>query len=230
VITENKLEEHNNKYIVMARGITASGKSTAMRHLKIYCERVALTSTIHSTDNYFITEEGRYKFDPKKLGAYHQKNLQAFSEDVQRGVDVVICDNTNLLPWHTESYTQVARAHSYNIVFVDFALRKLDEHLDAQEVTLAHPDAHNIPEAAIKTMMKDYETFKDLLDANTLVDPKKHRCYAWSPEKKKNLLSDEVCKHFDLDYLISPRTDILEETIKLVIHEFIKIAFSQHSH
>ena len=165
-----------------------------------------------------------------KLGEYHRQNLEAFRNDVHEGVDVVICDNTNLLPWHTEPYTQVAREHGYIVVFIDFSLRSLSEHCKAQEVTELRPDAHNIPEVAIKNMMKDYETYKDLLDSMTPIDFQKHRCYVWCPDKKRNVLSDEVCKHYDLDYLISLQADTLESNIKIVLDNFKKIIFSQNPH
>ena len=227
---ERLLKEKNNQYVVMMRGITASGKSTTAAFIKHFFTERGVEVAKHSTDEFFLTEEGKYLFDPSKLSQYHHLNLEAFREDVKKGTEIVICDNTNLIPWQTEPYTQVAREYDYKIIFVDLPVRSLQEHIEAQKVTEARPDAHKIPETAILSMIRDYNNYKELLDLKSPINPKKHRRYVWCPVSKKNVLSDEVCKHFDLDYLISPTKGTAEEKIQYVVDIFSKLFFSQNLH
>lgn len=142
----------------MMRGITGSGKSTVSHALISAYQQEGLSVAVHSTDNYFIDQEGHYAFDGTKLSKYHQKNIEAFKHSLCTHTQIVICDNTNLVPWQTKAYTQAAREHGYRVVFVDFALRALKEHLCAQEVSVENPSAHAISKKAILKMIHDYKS------------------------------------------------------------------------
>ena len=124
------------------RGIPGSGKSTQARQL------AGSTGKIHSTDDYFM-QDGKYVFDPNKLGRNHQLNFQAFKADLQLGVSPVIVDNTNARKWEYENYAKAAEDAGYRVEVVQ--VPHIDPALAAQRNT------HGVPEESIRRMIARWE-------------------------------------------------------------------------
>jgi len=207
------------KTAVVLHGITASGKSSFANSMIQYLTEKGLSTQSFSTDDFFITSEGRYRFDVTKLAEYHAKNLDLFMTALKEGTDVIICDNTNLVPWQSESYTNGAREYEYKILFVDFKPRSIVEHFKAQEVTEEYPDAHGIPKEAIERMINDYDQYRDLLYKDTIIDIKKHVTYVWDNEKKQRVVAAEPSKYFELDHLIVIEPEDLKESIDSLLEQ-----------
>ena len=130
------------KVVYIMRGIPGSGKSTQARRL------AGATGKIHSTDDYFM-EDGKYVFDPNKLGRNHQLNFQAFKADLQLGVSPVIVDNTNSRKWEYENYAKAAEDAGYRVEVVQ--VPHIDPALAAQRNT------HGVPEESIRRMIARWE-------------------------------------------------------------------------
>jgi tRNA uridine 5-carbamoylmethylation protein Kti12 len=211
------------KIVIINHGITASGKSTVARSLVSYMKKIKKSASVHSTDNYFLLEDGHYHFDLARLGENHTKNQQAFLADLESGMDLVICDNTNLVPWQAEPYTDQARKLGYVIIFIDYKPREIYEHEHAQKVTNEHPDAHNIPLTAIERMEKEYWQYRDLLHTDTLIDAERHANFIWDAEKKERVKLPEPSRHFDMDYLIVVETQSLGQLEEFVLYEVKRI-------
>lgn len=96
------LTQHGIKCAAILRGPSGSGKSTLARLLATEVE----SSSIHSTDTFFTGPDGIYKFDPKKLKYYHEKNLQEFQASDKL---LAIVDNTNLSQWEYLKYRESDR-------------------------------------------------------------------------------------------------------------------------
>lgn len=130
--------------VYIMRGIPGSGKTT-------YAKELAGTSgKIHSTDNYFV-ENGHYVFDQRKLGEYHQKNLEAFKESLKAGAPIVVCDNTNIKVCHMQPYIEAAEVYGYRIEVITMP------HLDPQ--VAARRNVHNVPLPAITRMAQIFEPY-----------------------------------------------------------------------
>lgn len=106
-------ESASHKVLVVMRGVSGSGKSTAAR--RIAQERGGV---IFSTDDYF-EREGRYEFDPKMLPAYHAMNQKRTEDAMERGVSPIIVDNTNTQAWEMKPYVEAARRHGYEVEIVE---------------------------------------------------------------------------------------------------------------
>ena len=86
--------------IYIMRGVQGSGKSTWVSKLPESFVRL-------SADNYYMNN-GKYEFDPSKIGTAHNWCLDLFLRAV-RDFDVVV-DNTNIEIWEFAPYYRVAEA------------------------------------------------------------------------------------------------------------------------
>ena len=188
------------KTVIINRAVPGSGKTTITNCIVNELRDSNISVSIHSTDEYFMVGN-RYMFDIAKLGQYHDKNLEEFEKSIQNGIDVVICDNTNLMPWQTEPYTVLARKYNYQILFITLDPRELEKHIESQKITPQKPDAHGVEEDILIRMINEYNTYNDLLNKNTLIDKTKHIRYKWHNGLKKKIPIG-MAKYFDSDHII----------------------------
>lgn len=186
--------------VIINRAVPGSGKTTITNCIVNELKEKNINVAIHSTDEYFMVGN-KYMFDIEKLNTYHQKNLLEFKKSINDEIDVIICDNTNIAPWQTEAYTQLAREYQYQILIITLNPRELKKHVESQKVTKEKPDAHGVEEDILKTMMQEYEVYDDLLNPNILIDESKHLHYVWDEENNKKV-SVGLAKHFDNDMVI----------------------------
>lgn len=197
------------KTVIINRAVPGSGKTTMTKCITKALEKENVGYKIHSTDNYFMVGN-RYVFDLKKLNFYHRQNLKEFEKSLKTGIDVVICDNTNIAPWQSEPYTSLARKYGYQILFITLDPRDIEQHILSQQVTPQKPDAHGVGEDILKRMIDEYYRFDDLLNPRTVIDEDKHMHYEWSDELLKKVPVG-VAKHFDADFVIRILPDEYKE-------------------
>lgn len=194
------------RIVIINRGIPSLGKSTMAFAIKDLLNRNECQVAIHSTDCYFI-QNGRYTFDSKKSGRYHQKNKRAFLQDLKSGVDVVICDNTNLSPLDTIYYTGAAREFGYFILLLSFHPRDIDSHISTLSSRKKSALSHRVPENVIKQMMAEYircnpllenghpkqmDVSSDSFDADVIIE-----IYPEKYEKQKRQIAFQILKLFE---------------------------------
>ena len=189
------------KTVIINRAVPGSGKTTITKCILKALEEKNISSAIHSTEEYSM-ENGKYVFDVKKLKDFHDQNLVEFNASLDKKVNVVICDNTNLLPWQSEPYTNLARKYDYQIIFISLDPRDLEKHVLAQQVTIEKPDAHSVSREVLKEMIFEYHLFDSLLDKNSPIDSEKHFHYYWDDEICKKISTGKLAKHFDSDFVI----------------------------
>lgn len=200
------------KTVIINRAVPGSGKTTITNCIIKTLSKNNVSFDIHSTDEFFMVKNS-YIFDIKKLNELHIKNLANFAKSIEKGLDVVICDNTNIAPWQSEPYTKLARENGYGIIILTLDPRELEKHIESQKITPEKPDAHNVPENILKDMIKEYEIYDDLLDKSTKIDKTKHFHYIWDRENHKKVTVG-LAKHFDSDIVIRILPNEYKETKK----------------
>lgn len=215
------MEKHFVKTVIMNRAVPGSGKTSLARCITDAIRGAGLTIANHSTDDFFM-EDGRYCFDLKKLAVYHHWNLVRFQQSLRRGVNVVICDNTNLQPWQTAPYTDLARRLGYQVIFLNLTPRELWKHVAAQQVTPEKPDAHGVPEARLAEFTRDFNEYDELLNPSAAVDPARHHHYIWNQRNLRPKVSGPA-SHFDLDHLVTVRPEEYREAKKYIGMDFLDL-------
>ncbi|MBR5709765.1 MAG: DUF1887 family protein [Thermoguttaceae bacterium] len=181
-------------------------------------------SAVAFSTNDFFMRGGRYVYDLKKLHSNHALNLKKFTAALERGADVVVCDNINLLPWQSQPYTDAARMHNYRILFLNFVPPELEKLLEAQKATPENPNAHGVSKADLDRFLDNFNNYNDLLDRNTIRDIKRHHVFVWNSIDNVVMDTGELAQYFDSDKVITIRPDefdTLKETLADSILQFM---------
>jgi predicted kinase len=90
IILTNNYKEIYDKIFYILRGLPGSGKSFLAKQL------AGKTGTAFASDDFFIDEEGNYKWDADKLTAAHRWNFERVKKAISQGISPIILDNTNV--------------------------------------------------------------------------------------------------------------------------------------
>ena len=122
------------------RGLPGSGKSSLGSKL----------GNAIAADDYFMSEDGIYRFDPAQLGAAHADCLARCQRILALGQDVVVC-NTFSQRWELEPYILAAAEYGARLVVVDL----FDGGLTNTE--LEARNLHGVPADGINRMRLRWE-------------------------------------------------------------------------
>lgn len=143
---------HNYKKLklIIMRGIPGSSKSYTAQQLKAKSPN---DTEIFSTDDYFILNgNGTYKFDHTKLGAAHRWNYHRVVDAINRKVQTIIVDNTNIKAKDFKNYIIVAVENGYDVELKEgSAPWKYDVNECFKRNT------HGVPYSTIEKMAKNFE-------------------------------------------------------------------------
>ena len=146
-IQQEPLEQQDynkEKILIIMRGISGSGKSTLAKEL-------GQNGIIFSTDDFFM-KNGKYMFDPKKIGEAHQWNLNRAIQAMQQEISPIVIDNTNTQAWEAKKYVEEGKKRGYKI---EVREPNTPWKFDAEE--LAKRNTHGVPKASIEKMLNRWE-------------------------------------------------------------------------
>jgi predicted kinase len=103
------------KNVVILIGVPGSGKSFLAESMSNQALKSNLSVSICSSDTYMVNENGEYDFNYKKLKYVHEECFKRFSQSLREGINLVICDNTNILISKRRPYKELARKMGYLI-------------------------------------------------------------------------------------------------------------------
>jgi len=126
-----------SKVVHILRGPSGCGKSTIAGDIlsKIGAHR----SVICSADDFFMVG-GEYEFNPRKLPEAHSFCMSRFLNAIERGVECIIVDNTNIRPWKYENYAQIAELSGYDVNIESVIVETVDEMR-----ACARRNSHDVP-------------------------------------------------------------------------------------
>ena len=149
-ITDEKTIKHigNSKVLFLIRGLPGSGKSSIVKLLK---EKYTGKSVVCSSDDFWIQEDGSYKWCKEKLSEAHEWCQAKARDACKANTPVVIIDKTNVKRSEWDFFVEVANLNSYTVVLVS---PKTPWCLDAVE--LAKRNVHSVPVEAVEVKKKDF--------------------------------------------------------------------------
>jgi len=100
-----------NKELIILSGLPGSGKS--------HYANLVSSSTVFSTDNFFMRGREEYKYDPSLEGKAHAETFRDFLEHLEAGIDgPIVIDNTNLSTWEISPYVLAGSAYGFSAIVV----------------------------------------------------------------------------------------------------------------
>lgn len=135
--------------VIIMRGIPGSGKSTMADILAAGASKRGYIARIHSTDDLCYVN-GEYQWSAELAHERHKKNLENFKESLELGINMVICDNTNIKWRDYKAYEQEAKAHDYDVIHINMPM------INPKEA--AERTTHNVPVDVIERMMMNWNS------------------------------------------------------------------------
>lgn len=144
------------KQMFIMCGPSGCGKSTLAKKIKDKMDKRLFICKIFSTDDFFVDRYGEYKFEPNKLGYYHEMN-RLNVEFHANHCDIIIVDNTNLTRKEREPYIKIAKTYGFHVT----VLTPQTSWFNDVDGLLSHT-THGVPKQSIERMLKKYEPFNYL--------------------------------------------------------------------
>lgn len=131
---------NNSNTVIILSGVSGSGKSTFAN--KCMANWVWSVETV-SADDYFITTDGVYEFNPMHLGEAHAQCMRRFIDALERGTSLVLVDNTNTTELEIAPYYAVAKAFGYTVLLIT---------MECHAEIAAKRNTHDVPLTGITAM------------------------------------------------------------------------------
>ncbi|XP_060076188.1 2',3'-cyclic-nucleotide 3'-phosphodiesterase-like [Ylistrum balloti] len=144
--TINHIQKCQTMFIM--RGPPGSGKSSLVRKI----ESLYKSTVVCSADNYFMSEDGQYKFNASQLPYAHKDCQDKAKAACSRGNKVVVIDNTNTKRWEMKAYVEMAKANHYVVIIVE---PRTKWRYDAEE--LARRNSHGVKAEDIRKKLQGYQ-------------------------------------------------------------------------
>jgi predicted kinase len=136
-----------SRELLILRGLPGGGKSTVAKSILEGSSSVIVCSA----DDYFMVD-GRYEFDPARLGKAHQACIMSADRSMANGYALVVIDNTNIKKEHYLPYIKMAEKYGYTVT-----VRTIGS-VDPSVVSTYHKrQVHGVPEETIRRMAETWE-------------------------------------------------------------------------
>lgn len=125
-----------DKILYIVRGVPGSGKTTFAKQL---------TSNAYEADQYFVDENGDYKFDFTKLRDAHKECQNNVRMAMMSSTPKIAVSNTFTEKWEMEIYFNLAKEYGYTV----FSIIVENRHGGLNQ--------HGVPDDKIRLMKNRFE-------------------------------------------------------------------------
>lgn len=132
--------------LILIRGLPGSGKSTLAKLIQnssINGYKVFIDH--YEADQYFIGNNGQYRFEPSKIKEAHQSCQDLTRMALFSGYDVIV-SNTFVKQWEIQPYLDMAKEFGAQVQLI--------------ECKGQFGSIHGVPEATIQRMKEQWEEIK----------------------------------------------------------------------
>lgn len=136
--------------VYIFRGLPGVGKTKLANDLarQLASEKGAV---ILSSDDFFLSNEGKFVFDKDKVQESHKWNFKNFRKAIEEGLSPIFIDNTNIKHFHYYHYIDYAQRHGYRVVVI------IIPHNDVSDKELEARTTHGANRDTIRKMRKNFD-------------------------------------------------------------------------
>lgn len=106
------------KQVIILRGVPGAGKSTLSQQIISDAHAKGEKAVAFSSDDYFTTPAGEYRFDSTQLPQAHADCFHRFLEFLQKGTGIAIVDNTNTRIFEMSPYALAGNAYGFEVKII----------------------------------------------------------------------------------------------------------------
>lgn len=129
--------------LILLRGLPGSGKSTLASVILQWPSTEK--PDVLSADDFFVDENGEYKFDIEKIKEAHYDCQNRCANKMRNSVSRIVVANTFTQEWEMRPYYEIAKLYNYRV------------HTLIVENRHGGINVHSCPEDKIKTMRKRFD-------------------------------------------------------------------------
>ena len=122
--------------LIVLRGVPGSGKSTLAKLLV----SDGWDAEICEADNYFVGEDGTYRFNGNELGKAHEWCRSHCEGLMKANVSLIVLSNTNVRPKDFKAYEDLAEFYGYTVTHLVVENRH------------GHSSVHGVPDETLNRM------------------------------------------------------------------------------
>lgn len=138
--------------VIFMRGVPGSGKSTTAENIRSVFSAAGVPTAVVSADNFWISEDGEYKYDHSRIQEAHDDCESNMVEAFKFGAKIVIVDNCHYKKEHMVPYREVAQHFGAQILEL-----KIGETVFKPLEEYEYRGTHDAPVGSILKMMREYE-------------------------------------------------------------------------
>ena len=149
------------KFMIIMRGISGCGKSTLAHEIANNNNGI-----VFSTDDYFGQGNDYItNFSDEKLPEAHAWNIENVKKAIERGVDFIIIDNTNIKSYAPKPYVLLADEFGYEVSIVEpdsYTWNVIKTHLNALTEavkSITCKNQHGVPFGTVFDMAVNYKPY-----------------------------------------------------------------------
>jgi predicted kinase len=146
--------------VILMQGLPGSGKSTLAKEIVTQCKEtqdvLAWGPVTCSADDFWIQEDGTYKFDKDKVPENHYTCMRKFSRNLGLASPIIV-DNTNTTLHEMMPYIKFGQAFGYKVLVVL---------LNVSEDVARKRNTHNVPAKTISGMFRKLQHTENDLRQN----------------------------------------------------------------
>jgi predicted kinase len=149
------------KKLILLRGCSGAGKTTLAKKIELETHEQGVGVVICSTDEVWSvqTPAGKlYLWNPACLREAHALNRAKVDMAMQKGIEVIIVDNTNTTWAEIEPYVHMAIKHGYRV-----EVREPETEWKRNVEELAARNVHSVPKEVVVRQLGRFESTESIM-------------------------------------------------------------------
>jgi adenylate kinase family enzyme len=143
----NNVEQKNEKYLILIRGLSGSGKRTLAELIIANEEK----RTAISSDDFFFDENDNYTFVKEQIHEAHDWCKQETTSCAEQKYEIIVVHNVFSKAWELEPYFEIALKYDYRLKVINLFDAGLNDH------ELAKRSEANVPIYTIKSQRAKFQ-------------------------------------------------------------------------